>query len=564
MLKTQQLHSGLDKRKNGIFYTPPEVTRILCDWAIRSATDEILEPGFGGCEFLSSSKKRLLALNCSTPEENLFGCDVDLGAFDYLSRIMKLEEKLGHFIRDDYLKIQPADFAVHSFVCALGNPPYVSHHNMSHEQRNSATAALEADGIRLKYKPSLWAYFVLHSLRFLRVGGRAAWVLPSSFLHADYATEVRDLLRERFRRSLAIVLGERLFLGEGTEERTVVLLCEGYCGEIGSGTMEVGFAQTLTELESIVSGWHRGIWKGESLNGKLGMALMDKAAAGLYRDLANRGWAKKLGDLCKIKIGLVTGANKFFVINKATAMSAKLPNNALSYVLAKFGDASGIIVLKKDMEKLRSANKRCLLVDTSSVNRVPRQLQNYLDGFSEDERKGVGTFSKRELWHQPNDGQTPDAFFPYMQHDGPAILLNRASITCTNTIHRIYFNDSVTRAQKKLAAISIQSTFSQLSAEIEGRSYGSGVLKHEPSEAARILLLLPAKVEECKVTEVFTRIDLLLRKGLKTQARAVADELVFSNCSERERRKYLTVLEQSLTDFRAKRMRSSSKKLPTR
>ena len=57
----------LDRKKNGIFYTPLEAANILCKWAIRSPEDYVIEPGFGGCGFLKSSLQRLSQLNCDSP-----------------------------------------------------------------------------------------------------------------------------------------------------------------------------------------------------------------------------------------------------------------------------------------------------------------------------------------------------------------------------------------------------------------------------------------------------------------------------------------------------------------
>jgi len=46
-----------EKKQYGIFYTPKRVTDILCKWAIRSKTDKVLEPSFGGCKFIESSDR---------------------------------------------------------------------------------------------------------------------------------------------------------------------------------------------------------------------------------------------------------------------------------------------------------------------------------------------------------------------------------------------------------------------------------------------------------------------------------------------------------------------------
>ena len=61
----------------GAFYTPPALSDILVEWAVRNADDRVLEPGFGGCGFIESAFKRLAKLGASDPGSQIFGCDVD-------------------------------------------------------------------------------------------------------------------------------------------------------------------------------------------------------------------------------------------------------------------------------------------------------------------------------------------------------------------------------------------------------------------------------------------------------------------------------------------------------
>ena len=65
--------STLDRKRLGAFYTPDTLSKLLCDWAIRSPDDTVLEPSFGGCSFLVSSYDRLQELGSKTPAEKVYG-----------------------------------------------------------------------------------------------------------------------------------------------------------------------------------------------------------------------------------------------------------------------------------------------------------------------------------------------------------------------------------------------------------------------------------------------------------------------------------------------------------
>jgi hypothetical protein len=64
------------------------------------------------------------------------------------------------------------------------------------------------------------------------------------------------------------------------------------------------------------------------------------------------------------------------------------------------------------------------------------------------------------------------------------MVLNKAGATSTDTIHRI-----TCKGEKPERVISNTYTWlTAASAEIEGRSYGGGVLELEPTEAERLLM----------------------------------------------------------------------------
>ena len=79
-----------------------------------------------------------------------------------------------------------------------------------------------------------------------------------------------------------------------------------------------------------------------------------------------------------------------------------------------------------------------------------------------------------------------------------------------------------------MVAISFLSTLTQISAEIEGRSYGSGVLKQEPSEARKIKIYLHNQLSVKEVNMLYKRIDDLLRMGKAEEARIEADKAINS------------------------------------
>lgn len=501
------------------------MSRLIAEWAIRAPTEEILEPSFGGCGFLDASIARLEKLGAKNPLRNLSGCDIDGMAFKHLANCVRETAFRTQFVKNDFLKLRPKDFRPEKFQVILGNPPYVSYHNMFGTQRKAAIAVGEFNGFRLDKNASLWAYIILHSLHFISAGGRMAWLLPGSLLNADYAKKLLKEVAKHFERVAVISLTERLFEEDGTDESSEILLCEGFGRGPAPSGVEIKEASNVEDCKRLLDTWAEQTWRGATLNGRVSFALMQEQDLSTFHRIASAPCVKQFGELARCLIGIVTGANLFFIINRQLQKTHAIPRRALKPILAKFSHAPGICLKKGDLVAAEDAGERCLLLNTDRSNKNPA-IEKYLETFPEEEKRKNATFAKRPVWHKPDDRKFPDAFLPYMHHTGPRLVLNTCGVNSTNTIHRIYFREKTSLPFIKLVAISMLSTFSQLSAEIEGRTYGSGVLKHEPSEVSRINLLIPREQDYQQINTTFSQIDKCTRGGKHAEATEIADRML--------------------------------------
>lgn len=509
-----------DKKSLGAFYTPSIVADLLSRWAIRRHQDKVLEPGFGGCEFLEAAVSRLKGLGCTSPQNQLVGCDIDPSAFDHLANRLGTVALDGRFLCKDFIDVRPEDFSVRNVDVTIGNPPYVSHHNMSPAQKGSIETWRTQFQAHFSGRSSLWAYFILHAIEFLKPGGRMAWVLPGSLVHSNYGREVLGLVAKQFSRTYTLALNERVFLSVGTEEKTVILLCDGFRTPV-QVTKQI-HCESVSHLAKIL-GEIRSNEAGETPSG-------NQTYFPAYNQLAGKFHTSTLGDISRVLIGTVTGANRFFILAPSHARQMGISDRYLRPIVAKFGDLNGATFGDSDIAKLQEIDKSCLLFFVPD-QRLSNAAKAYIDSFPEEKRQSNSTFSRRNNWLDADDGRIPDAFLSYMVHTGPRIVLNAARVNCTNTVHRVYFNQTIPLFQRKLACISLCTTFSQLSAEIEGRSYGSGVLKIEPTEAKQIRLYLPDYYTPEEIDRAFDEFDICLRNHGIERACAIADRFIFSKTS---------------------------------
>ncbi len=510
----------------GIFYTPAPLAEALVDWAVRQPNEIVLEPSFGGCGFLNAAARRLTQLGSPDAWTQICGCDKDHRAFKFLPQDHRAASRTRQFLQGDFLLCRPGGFSHPAFDVVLGNPPYVSRHTMTDVQIASAEAVLAELNVKLSTRASLWAYFVLHGLRFLRPGGRIAWVLPRSLTQASYGRQLLGLLETRFTSVTVISLGQRMFVGAGTDEISDVLIASGYQAGGGAGTVRRLHSESLPELLRILTPGltdtngpdHATV----EVSGSRSVAL-----AATQRDALNTilglPQAVALRSLIKINIGVVTGASDFFVLRKSTLAPRGLTERDVEFLVAKFRHTEGLEVTAERTAALVAADDRVLLLKCSQRRKSERVLK-YLATFAPEVREKVATFAKREPWYNLDDHQIADAFLPCLVRGAPRLVLNTARVNCTNNVLRVWFESSPAKAAKQALALALASTPGQVAAEAFGRACGSGGLKIEPCDWLRMKLLLENNVAPADVSVAFREVDALLRRQDLDAARRRADQ----------------------------------------
>jgi len=198
------------KKKLGAFYTPPELAAAMVQWAIRNGDEYVLEPSFGGCCFLDSTWQRLKDVGVTKPLSRLFGADIDSSAFNHLHNRFGIRDYSRRFVMADFLKLTVNDFRRKDFNVVIGNPPFIAHSALTSSQKQDYKQSTLQQGFKIKGKPSLWAFFVLSSLKFLKNEGRIAWVLPWSLLKSSYGLQLQEQISCHFKAINIFAIEEEL------------------------------------------------------------------------------------------------------------------------------------------------------------------------------------------------------------------------------------------------------------------------------------------------------------------------------------------------------------------
>ncbi len=520
LISMSTAHSILNRevrRRHGIFYTPDALAHSIAQWAVTKPGATILDPSFGGCAFLRAAVSRLRNLQAPCAARQVFGADRDPAARTWLSSILEQGAHEEQFLFQDFLSLRPQQFRT-LFSAVLGNPPYVKHHSIPHRLQRAAARALTENDLRLSAMASYWAYFVLHSIDFVAPGGRLALILPGSLIHADYASVVRTSLKDAFGKVTAIFLQERIF--PEAEEESVLLFAE----QRGQKMTEVrvGLA-SCTSIRLDEEGLDRCTQPLASPEGEDSWlrAILDSKVLSIYDQAATQ--CCQLRDKAKIRIGTVTGANRFFVLRPSVFRELSIPRHYATPILSRASLLHGLVFDKTALKNAHKSDCACLLIRPPLRASTDSAVKAYLRrGIKEGIHERLKC-SIREPWYRVRIGTVPHAFLTYMSGMAPRLVLNTAQIPSTNAIHGLTWLETVSERESRSIAVGFLSTLTQLSAELEGRSYGGGVLKLEPSEAGS--LLIPLLGSDTPRT-IFRSAHQLCRQGDESSATQMVDEIL--------------------------------------
>jgi adenine-specific DNA-methyltransferase len=209
------------QKARGAFFTPPEISQFLVNWAIRSSSDHVLEPSCGDAAFLIPAAGRLRALGAKQIASQLHGIDIHPPSVAGARSLLKGLGLAATVETGDFFDQLPEP----NFDAVVGNPPFVRYQDFSGAARTKSLRAALSHGVRLSALASSWAAFTIHASEFLSDSGRLGLVLPAELLSVNYASEVRRFLLGRFAK-VRLVLFEQLVF-PGVLEDVVLLLAEG-------------------------------------------------------------------------------------------------------------------------------------------------------------------------------------------------------------------------------------------------------------------------------------------------------------------------------------------------
>src|SRR5262249_5095516 len=199
----------------------------------------------------------------------------------------------------------------------LTNPPYVRHHHLNRRQKARLQAlATQATGLEVNGLAGLYVYYLLISHLWLGDDGVAAWLIPSEFMDVNYGDAMKKYLTER----VTLIAAHRfdpldVQFDDALVSSVVIVFRKAPPPQrwkarfTYGGTLRTPKHAQEVSLQELR---HSRKWTSYPM------------ASNPRRPLHDESDRLLLSDLFKIQRGIATGANKFFILPRAEAISRSL------------------------------------------------------------------------------------------------------------------------------------------------------------------------------------------------------------------------------------------------
>lgn len=502
------------RKARGAFFTPPAIADYLAAWAVGDDPGaRILDPSCGDGVFLLAAARRLKELGCSPAEldDHVFGVDLHRPSLDAASTYLEAEGLDAHLVAEDFFNLatpdQLLDRVLPEVDAVVGNPPFIRYQEHAGESRRRSAKAAMAQGVRLSGLASSWAALLVHACAFLKPDGRLAMVMPAELLTVHYAEPIRRWLRRRFA-AVYLVMFRRLQF-EDALENVILVVARGHGGCDAFSLYEVDDAEDLPGL-----GAFDHFTVTPAAEGKWTDLLLSMPQRQLFKRVVDEGFTP-LDEYGSPELGTVTGANGFFALSETTRVEYGLDEHQLKRISPPgTRHLKGLSFTEGDWRALREAGDRVWLLHPAPDDRS-YALRRYA---ALGEELGVPEAYKctiRTPWWRPPAVSAPDLFFTYMSHRYPRLIANTAGVTYVNSMHGVRLHGGTARLARASLPLLALNSVTMLGAEIFGRSYGGGVLKMEPREAATLPVPSPKLLADAwaRLKDERAALDRQLRAG---------------------------------------------------
>ena len=524
----------VDKTKVlGQVFTPQEIADLIAYWAIRDKSDLVLDPAAGTGVFIDAAVKRLKELGSTKPNKQVYGIELDRDIFTILKNKYNI-----NIFNVDYFKC--SDKLLPKFDAIIGNPPYIERQLLGNFET-----------LRVMYPevPSLadiYVYFIVHSLKFLKNGGRLSFIVSDSWLTVNFGKFLKDLLLSKYILKTIISFDRRVF-NKLISSTIIFVEKPNDSNNRNNGKVTFVRVKKLTptifeEVKKIINGEPVQLNEVKLVqipNSSLSSEKPWVAYAYGFKEyvkLEKHPLITRLHKIAKVSTGLFTLANSFYIIDKKKRKYFKIENKFLKKAIISAKKLTTPIIegSKIDNYVLYCPNEKEELIGTNILKYIEwgekqkvriRGKDRYVIGYNNTPRiKAAGRNPWYNLTSEINKRCIKPIVFPRRIYGKYIVGWNKDNIVILDNFVGIEPKNK--EWLFPLLAV-LNSSITEYLVRIFGHLYGGGVCDLTPSLVKNIPVLDLSQISKSKLRELenafkeYTRtlnrdiIDITLIKLLK-------------------------------------------------
>lgn len=431
----------------------------------------VLEPSMGSGAFVSAVLKFF-----STRIKDVRGYELDKDFFDAATELWKgwnVDPRLSDFTQTTPEMI---------FDLVVANPPYVRHHAMDVKTKKRLQRLVkDRTGIEISGLAGLYCHFLLLSQSWMAKDGIGVWLIPSEWMSVNYGESLRKFLTSN-------VTLLRVHLFDAADVRFSDALVS---------SCVVWFRNTPCSVETKpVFTFGQDLRKPEKIEYIKASLLRKSGKWPPTNNVGGESGKWRIGDFFKIRRGVVTGDNSFFVMSETMVKEKRIPERYLRPILPSPRNLPVNHVMA-DEDGMPSNVERRYLLDCSgcAISELPVGVRSYLEsGLKTTALKKL--CASREVWYEQEKRDVTPFLCSYMGRgagDSAPVrfVLNDTRAIVSNSFLMMYPKHDLALVLKNNPALTetVWSFLNRIPREAivsAGRSYGGGLQKIEPRELASV------------------------------------------------------------------------------